>query len=102
MGHGLNNCLQDILIRYRRMTGRPTLWLPGSDHAGIATQNVVERKLRERGIKKEDIDIEQFMKETWKVKEEHHAVIINQLHKIGCPVTGTGSASPWMRIFPEQ
>ncbi|MBA7561913.1 Valine--tRNA ligase [subsurface metagenome] len=84
MGHGLNNCLQDILIRYRRMTGRPTLWLPGSDHAGIATQNVVERKLRERGIKKEDIGREQFIKETWKVKEEHHAIIIKQLHKIGC------------------
>lgn len=83
MGHGLNNCLQDILIRYRRMTGRPTLWLPGSDHAGIATQNVVERKLRERGIKKEDIGREQFIKETWKVKEEHHAIIIKQLQKIG-------------------
>ncbi len=84
MGHGLNNCLQDILIRYRRMTGRPTLWLPGSDHAGIATQNVVERKLQERGIKKEDIGREQFIKETWKVKEEHHAIIIKQLYKIGC------------------
>jgi len=83
MGHGLNNCLQDILIRYRRMTGRPTLWLPGSDHAGIATQNVVERKLRKRGIKKEDIGREQFIKETWKVKEEHHAIIIKQLQKIG-------------------
>ena len=83
MGHGLNNCLQDILIRYRRMTGRPTLWLPGSDHAGIATQNVVERKLQERGIKKEDIGREQFIKETWKVKEEHHAIIIKQLQKIG-------------------
>jgi len=84
MGHGLNNCLQDILIRYRRMTGRPILWLPGSDHAGIATQNVVERKLQERGIKKEDIGREQFIKETWKVKEEHHTIIIKQLYKIGC------------------
>jgi len=83
MGHGLNNCLQDILIRYRRMTGRPTLWLPGSDHAGIATQNVVERMLRKRGIKKEDIGREQFIKETWKVKDEHHAIIIKQLQRIG-------------------
>ncbi len=83
MGHGLNNSLQDILVRYHRMLGEPTLWLPGTDHAGIATQNVVERKLRERGLSKEDLGRERFIEETWKVKEEHHAIITKQLQKIG-------------------
>ncbi len=83
MGHGLNNSLQDILVRYHRMLGQPTLWLPGTDHAGIATQNVVERKLRERGLSKEDLGRERFIEETWKVKEEHHAIITKQLQKIG-------------------
>ncbi len=83
MGHGLNNSLQDILIRYYRMLGRPTLWVPGTDHAGIATQNVVERKLRERGTSRREVGREEFVKETWKVKEEHHSVITRQLEKIG-------------------
>ena len=55
MGHGLNNSLQDILIRYQRMQGRPTLWVPGTDHAGIATQNVVERRLKEKGLGRHDL-----------------------------------------------
>jgi valyl-tRNA synthetase len=83
VGHGLNNSLQDILIRYHRMTGRPTLWVPGTDHAGIATQHVVEKKLRERGIKRRELGREKFLEETWKVKNEHHAVITSQLEKIG-------------------
>jgi valyl-tRNA synthetase len=83
MGHGLNNSLQDILIRYHRMLGEPTLWLPGSDHAGIATQNVVEKKLRARGTSKEEIGREKFLAETWQVKEEHHRIIVEQLQKIG-------------------
>ncbi len=83
MGHGLNNSLQDILIRYYRMTGRPTLWLPGTDHAGIATQNVVEKRLRAKGTSRRELGREKFLEETWKVKEEHHAVIIRQLKKIG-------------------
>ncbi len=83
MGHGLNNSLQDILIRYHRMLGQPTLWLPGTDHAGIATQNVVERRLRAKGLSKEDLGRERFIEETWKVKEEHHAIITKQLQKIG-------------------
>lgn len=84
MGHGLNNCLQDILIRYHRMKGEPTLWVPGTDHAGIATQNVVDRKLRARGIEKEKIGREKFIEETWKVKEEHHTHIKKQLQEMGC------------------
>jgi len=83
MGHGLNNSLQDILIRFHRMHGRPTLWVPGSDHAGIATQHVVERKLRQRGTSRLEIGREKFLEETWKVKEEHQSIIIKQLKKIG-------------------
>ncbi|MBI9105982.1 MAG: valine--tRNA ligase [Spirochaetales bacterium] len=83
MGHGLNNILQDVLIRYHRMKGRPTLWVPGTDHAGIATQNIVEKKLRARGIDRHELGREKFVEETWKVKEEHHTIIKKQLQKIG-------------------
>jgi len=83
MGHGLNNSLQDVLIRYWRMKGRPTLWVPGTDHAGIATQNVVERRLKEKGLGRHDLGREKFLEETWKVKEEHHEIITRQLEKIG-------------------
>ena len=83
VGHALNNSLQDILIRYHRMTGRPTLWVPGTDHAGIATQHVVEQRLKAKGIRRRDLGREKFIEETWRVKEEHHAVIKRQLQKIG-------------------
>jgi len=83
MGHGLNNSLQDILIRYNRMLGKPTLWVPGTDHAGIATQNVVERKLKEKGLGRHDLGREKFLEETWKVKDNHHSIITSQLKKIG-------------------
>ncbi len=83
MGHGLNNTLQDVLIRYNRMLGRPTLWVPGSDHAGIATQHVVERELQSRGTSRHEIGREKFVEETWKVKERHHTTIVKQLQKIG-------------------
>jgi valyl-tRNA synthetase len=84
MGHGLNNSLQDILIRYHRMLGEPTLWVPGSDHAGIATQAVVESQLRKRGTSRRELGREKFLEETWKVKEKHHGIIVRQLQKIGC------------------
>jgi valyl-tRNA synthetase len=83
MGHGLNNSLQDVLIRYYRMQGRPTLWVPGTDHAGIATQHVVEKKLKQRGTDRRELGREKFIEETWKVKREHHEVISRQLRKIG-------------------
>jgi valyl-tRNA synthetase len=83
MGHGLNNSLQDVLIRYQRMAGRPTLWLPGSDHAGIATQAVVEKSLRQKGISREKIGRDRFVAETWKVTNRHHDIIVRQLQKIG-------------------
>ncbi len=83
MGHGLNNSLQDILIRYNRMLGKASLWVPGTDHAGIATQNVVERRLRQKGTSRTEIGREKFVEETWKVKEEYHNIIKKQLQKIG-------------------
>ncbi|PKL13642.1 MAG: valine--tRNA ligase [Spirochaetae bacterium HGW-Spirochaetae-8] len=83
MGHALNNLLQDTLIRFHRMNGRPSLWVPGTDHAGIATQNVVERQLAKRGLRRQDMGREAFVEETWKVKDKHHAIISKQLEKIG-------------------
>jgi valyl-tRNA synthetase len=83
MGHGLNNSLQDILIRYYRMLGQSTLWLPGTDHAGIATQNVVDKKIKAMGLSREDLGREKFLEETWKVKEEHQGIIRRQLQKMG-------------------
>ena len=84
MGHALNNSLQDIIIRYYRMTGRPTLWVPGTDHAGIATQNVVERQLKKEGLRRQDLGREKFLERTWQVKEKHHDIIKSQLEKMGC------------------
>jgi valyl-tRNA synthetase len=86
LGHGLNNSLQDIIVRFHRMRGVPALWVPGTDHAGIATQNVVERKLKAQGKSRRDLGREKFLEETWKVKNEHHAVITKQLEKIGASV----------------
>ncbi|MFA7559374.1 MAG: valine--tRNA ligase [Sphaerochaeta sp.] len=84
MGHALNNSLPDILIRYNRMKGNPTLWVPGTDHAGIATQNVVERQLAKEGLTRADLGREKFLERTWEVKEKHHAIIKEQLMKMGC------------------
>ena len=84
MGHALNNSLQDVLTRYYRMTGRPTLWVPGTDHAGIATQNVVERQIAKEGLRRQDLGRDRFLERTWQVKEKHHSIIKQQLQKIGC------------------
>ncbi len=84
MGHALNNNLQDIIVRYKRMKGLPTLWVPGTDHAGIATQNVVERQLAKEGLRRQDIGREKFLERTWQVKEKHHDIIKSQLEKLGC------------------
>jgi len=83
MGHGLNINLQDILIRYWRMKGMPTLWIPGTDHAGIATQNVVERHLANRAQSRQQLGRGKFLDETWMVKVRHHKIITKQLEKIG-------------------
>ena len=84
MGHALNATVQDILIRWKRMNGFKTLWLPGTDHAGIATQNVVEKKLRKQGKTRFDLGQEKFIKEIWKWKQEYGDIILTQLKKIGC------------------
>ena len=83
MGHALNNTMQDILCRYRRSRGDNVLWMPGTDHAGIATQNVVERKLAEQGITREEIGREKFIEEVWKWRKESGSAIINQLKRLG-------------------
>ena len=79
MGHALNNTLQDILIRFYRMRGRDVLWQPGTDHAGIATEMVVERELRKQKIKKTDLSREEFIEHVWKWKDSSGNKIINQL-----------------------
>ncbi len=84
MGHALNNTIQDILIRFKRMQGFETEWMPGTDHAGIATQNVVERKLVKEGKKRQDLGREKFIEEVWKWREEYGSTIIRQLKKLGC------------------
>ncbi|MGA1846017.1 valine--tRNA ligase [Deferribacter abyssi] len=83
MGHALNNTLQDILIRFHRMKGYEVLWLPGTDHAGIATQNVVEKMLAKEGISRHDLGREKFIERVWKWKEESGGQIINQLKRLG-------------------
>lgn len=83
MGHALNNIIQDILIRWRRMQGFNTLWMPGTDHAGIATQNVVERELAAKHIKREHLGRERFIEEVWKWKNQYGSTIIKQLKKLG-------------------
>src|SRR5687768_6984377 len=83
MGHALNNTLQDILCRFERMRGRDVLWQPGTDHAGIATQMVVERRLMERQIRRRDLGREEFVKRVWDWKEESGGTIVHQLKRLG-------------------
>ena len=83
MGHALNVTLSDILIRYHRMRGYKTVWFPGTDHAGIATQNVVEKNLKKEGISRWDLGREKFTKKVWEWKEKYGDIIIGQLKKLG-------------------
>ncbi|REK51390.1 MAG: valine--tRNA ligase [Proteobacteria bacterium] len=84
MGHALNNSIQDLLVRYYRMNDYETLWQPGTDHAGIATQALVERKLEKENINKNDIGREKFIEKVWEWKNQYGDIIINQLKKLGC------------------
>ena len=84
MGHALNNSLQDVLIRYYRMNGYETLWQPGTDHAGIATQAIVEKNLAKENINKNDIGREKFIEKVWEWKAESGGLILEQLKKLGC------------------
>ena len=83
MGHALNNSIQDLLVRHNRNKGLETLWQPGTDHAGIATQLVVEKQLNEKGISRKDLGREKFLKEVWKWKEKSGGIITDQLKKLG-------------------
>ena len=83
MGHALNATIQDILIRQKRMQGYKTLWIPGTDHAGIATQNVVEKDLKKQGISRHDLGKEKFLEKVWEWKEKYGNIILDQLKKIG-------------------
>ena len=84
MGHALNNTIQDLLTRFHRMNNYETLWQPGTDHAGIATQALVERKLEKENINKQDLGREEFINKVWEWKNEYGDIIINQLKKLGC------------------
>ena len=98
MGHGLNNTIQDVLIRFERMRGRDALWLPGTDHAGIATQNVVERLIAEEGKTRQDLGRDAFIERVWEYVSETGGTILEQLKAIG-------SSCDWTRsrfTFDEQ
>ena len=84
MGHALNNSLQDVLVRFNRMRGFETLWQPGTDHAGIATQAVVENNLLKEGLNKNNLGREKFIKKVWDWKEKSGGIILDQLKKLGC------------------
>jgi valyl-tRNA synthetase len=92
MGHGLNNTVQDVLARFERMRGRRTLWLPGTDHAGIATQNVVERLLAKEGLTRFDVERDGFVDRVWTYVRETGAAILEQLKAIG-------SSADWTRTY---
>ena len=83
MGHALDGTLQDILTRYHRMSGYEALWLPGTDHAGIATQAVVEKQLRKEGLSRHDLGREKFLEKTWEWANEHKSAILNQFKRLG-------------------
>ncbi len=83
MGHALNQTIQDILVRWRRMQGRNTLWLPGTDHAGIATQNVVEKALKKEGKRRQDLGREAFVERVWEWKKQYGGTIVHQQRMLG-------------------
>ena len=84
MGHALNGSMQDVIIRLRRMQGRKALWICGTDHAGIATQNVVERMLARMNLTREELGREEFVRRVWNWREESGATIIDQFQQLGC------------------
>ena len=83
MGHGMDNTLQDIIVRYKRMQGFETLWVPGVDHASIATEAKIVAKMREEGISKEELGREKFLERAWDWKKEYGGRILTQLRKMG-------------------
>ena len=89
MGHAMFASLQDVMCRYNRMRGRETLWSPGTDHAGIATQMIVERIVREEGTTREEMGREEFIERCWRHKEECGGEIVNQLMRMGASADWT-------------
>src|SRR5215204_5663562 len=83
VGHGLNNAVQDVLVRWARMKGREALWVPGTDHAGIATQNIIEKQLAKEGLSRQDLGRERFVARTAAFVAETGGVILDQLRAIG-------------------
>jgi valyl-tRNA synthetase len=102
IGHALNNTLQDILTRYHRMKGDNTLWLPGTDHAGIATQNVVEKQLRLEGKNKNDLGREAFIERVWQWRREKAERLSSNCKNSAPPATGSANASRWMRACQRR
>lgn len=98
MGHALDNTLQDILIRYHRMAGYDTLWLPGTDHASIATEAKIVEAMRKEGITKDDLGREKFLERAWDWKKQYGGRIIEQLKKWARPAIGTENASLLTRV----
>jgi valyl-tRNA synthetase len=85
-GHVLNHTMQDVVVRWKRMEGAATLWLPGMDHAGIATQNVVEAQLRKDGLTRHDLGRERFVSRVWEWKEQYGGLILSQMRRLGVSV----------------
>lgn len=102
MGHALDNTLQDILIRYKRMQGYNVLWLPGKDHAGIATQVKVEKQIAEEGLNKYDLGREKFLERVWQWKEKYGNRIGLQIRRLGSSCDWKREASPWTMYAPVR
>ena len=99
MGHALNGTLQDVLIRLKRMQGYNVLWQPGTDHAGISTQIVVERELKKKGLNRHQLGRVAFIKEVWNWRGDYGSQIMNQYKRLGVASTGIGPPSPWTRLM---
>ena len=97
LGHALTTTLEDIMVRWHRMKGEPTLWLPGVDHAGIATQVVVEQKLAKEGTDRYTLGREKFTEQVWEWVSQSRRSITYQHQRLGLPVTGHGSVLLWMK-----
>jgi valyl-tRNA synthetase len=100
IGHALDNTLQDIVIRHERLKGKDALWVVGTDHAGIATQMVVERQLEASQDKRTNYTREQFVDKVWEWKAESGGTITRQLRRLGCSMDWSASSSPWTRTSP--
>ena len=102
MGHALNNSIQDLLVRYYRMNNYETLWQPGTDHAGIATQALVEKKLEKDNLNKNDLGREKFIEKVWEWKINMGTLLLISLKSLGAHVIGLETLLQWMKIYQNQ